>query len=43
MVGAPGSFVVTVEGKVVAEKTPAGFPTDDEVVNAVRKAMNGTA
>jgi hypothetical protein len=31
--------VVTVEGKVVAEKTALGFPSEDEVVNAVRKAL----
>jgi hypothetical protein len=43
MVGAPGSFIVTVAGKIVAEKTPAGFPTEDQVVDAVRKAMNRTA
>jgi hypothetical protein len=38
-VGAPGSFIVTVEGKVVAEKTAVGFPSEDEVVAAVRKAL----
>ena len=33
--GAPGSFVVKVDGEVVAKKE-RDFPTDEQVVSAVR-------
>ncbi len=35
-VGAPGSFVVLVDGARVVEKTSLGFPTEEEIVEAVR-------
>ena len=41
-VGAPGSFVVLVDGEAVAEKQSLGFPTEEEIVAAVRKRMSKT-
>lgn len=39
-VGAPGSFIVLVDGEAVAAKTgPLGFPSEDEIVAAVRKTL----
>ena len=38
-VGAPGSFVVLVDGDPVVEKKALGFPTEDEIVAAVRKKI----
>ena len=38
-VGAPGSFIVLVDGEPVAEKKALGFPTEDEILAAVRKKM----
>ena len=38
-VGAPGSFIVLVDGEPVAEKKLLGFPTEDEIVAAVRKKI----
>jgi hypothetical protein len=38
-VGAPGSFVVLVEGEPVAEKNFIGFPSEEEIVAAVRKKI----
>jgi hypothetical protein len=35
-VGAPGSFIVLVDGVPVAEKKLLGFPSEDEIVAAVR-------
>ena len=35
-VGAPGSFVVLVDGETVAEKAALGFPSEEEIVAAVR-------
>ena len=37
--GSGGIFEVAVDGKVVAKKGMSGFPTEDEVVGAVRKAL----
>ena len=37
-VGAPGSFIVLMDGDVVAEKR-VGFPSEEEIVSAVRKKM----
>ena len=37
--GAPGSFIVLVDGEPVAEKQSLGFPTEDEIVAAVRKRI----
>lgn len=36
--GSGGIFTVAVDGKVVARKTQSGFPTEDEIVEAVRVA-----
>ena len=38
-VGPTGSFIVDVDGKVVAEKRLDGFPTEEEIVSAVGKAL----
>ena len=38
-VGPSGSFVVSVDGKVVAEKRMLGFPSEEEIVEAVGKAL----
>jgi predicted Rdx family selenoprotein len=38
-VGAPGSFVVLVDGEAVAEKRAMGFPSEDEIVAAVRRRL----
>jgi len=38
-VGAPGSFIVLVDGEPVAEKQSLGFPSEDEIVEAVRKKI----
>ena len=40
-VGAPGSFVVKVDGQVVAQKE-RDFPTDEQVVDAVRARLART-
>lgn len=42
-VGAPGSFQVWVDGKVVAEKHVMGFPTEEEIVGAVGDALGKKA
>lgn len=34
--GAVGEFTVWVEGKLVAEKGPQGFPTEPEIVESVK-------
>jgi len=36
-VGAPGSFIVLVDGQPVAEKKSGEFPSEDEIVSAVRQ------
>ena len=42
-VGAPGSFIVLVDGEVVAQKT-RDIPSEDEIVKAVRQRLpNGRA
>ena len=38
-VGAPGSFVVLVDGDVVVDKKMFGFPSEEEIVAAVKKRM----
>ena len=38
-VGAPGSFIVLVDGEPVAEKQSLGFPSEDEITAAVRKKI----
>jgi hypothetical protein len=37
--GSGGIFTVAVDGKVVARKTAGVFPSDEEVVAAVRGAV----
>lgn len=37
--GHGGIFTVAVNGKVVAKKTWSGFPTEAEVLEAVRKEL----
>lgn len=39
MVGHSGIFEVAVNGKVVSAKTRGNFPTTDEVVTAVSRAV----
>lgn len=42
-VGAPGSFIVMVDGDVVAQKKILGFPSEDEIVAAVRERIGKPA
>ena len=37
--GARGEFSVRVDGHVVAQKSKTGFPSEDQVVQAVRTAL----
>ena len=37
--GSGGIFQVTVNGAVVAEKTRLGFPSEDQIVDGVGKAL----
>ena len=39
--GPSGSFQVVVDGAVVAEKRMVGFPSESEIVAAVRKHQQG--
>lgn len=39
--GARGVFEVEVDGRVVARKTLDGFPTEGEILAAVRAALTG--
>ena len=39
-VGPSGKFTVEVDGQPVAEKDVMGFPSEEEIVAAVRKRMN---
>ena len=39
-VGAPGQFLVKVDGEVVARKE-RDFPSEDAIVSAVRSKMKG--
>jgi hypothetical protein len=39
-VGPPGSFQVSVDGEVVAEKKLWGFPSEEEIVAAVSKVAS---
>jgi predicted regulator of Ras-like GTPase activity (Roadblock/LC7/MglB family) len=39
LVGPTGSFIVTVDGEVVAEKKSMDFPSEDEIVAAVRSRL----
>ena len=39
IVGHSGIFEVAVDGKVVASKTRAGFPTPEEVVESVANVL----
>ena len=42
IVGHSGIFEVAVDGRVVATKTRAGFPTPEDVVSSVARALPGT-
>jgi hypothetical protein len=37
--GPSGSFEVSVGGQIVAQRGRQGFPTDEEILNAVRAAV----
>lgn len=37
--GSNGIFEIAVDGRVVASKGAAGFPSEDQVTKAVREAM----
>jgi hypothetical protein len=37
--GARGEFSIRVGDRVVAQKSPRGFPSDDEIVAGVRGAL----
>lgn len=41
--GARGEFTVWVGERVVARKSGGGFPSDDEIVRAVREATDAPA
>jgi hypothetical protein len=38
-VGAPGSFIVLIDGHAVVEKEGLRFPTEEEILAAVRKEL----
>lgn len=40
-VGAPGSFVVLVDGEPVIEKKWLSFPSEEEILAAVRGKLQG--
>ncbi len=40
--GNRGEFTVWVDGEVVAEKTTADFPTEDQCLAAVRDALTSS-
>jgi selenoprotein W-related protein len=40
-VGPSGSFIVEVDGKPVVKKESLGFPTEQEIVEAVAKVVGG--
>ncbi|HYO58079.1 hypothetical protein [Archangium sp.] len=40
-VGPSGSFIVEVDGKPVVKKESFGFPTDQQIVEAVAKTVGG--
>ena len=39
--GRRGEFTVWVGDRKVAQKTSSGFPTDGDIVNAVKRALAG--
>ncbi len=39
VVGQAGVFEVSVDGKVVANRTRLGFPTEEDIVGGVRDAL----
>ena len=43
IVGHSGIFEVAVDGNVVASKTRAGFPSPEEAVDAVSRALPSAA
>jgi len=42
-VGAPGSFIVLVDGEPVIQKRVLAFPSEDEIVAAVRARVQKPA
>jgi len=40
--GPSGSFEVSVNGKVVSQRGLLGFPSEGQIVEAVRKELGGT-
>jgi hypothetical protein len=39
--GARGEFSIRVDDRMVAQKSPRGFPADEAIVAAVRAALSG--
>ena len=39
--GGRGEFSIRVDDVIVAQKSPRGFPSDTEVVKAVKAALGG--
>ncbi len=39
--GARSEFSVRVDDRIVAQKSRSGFPMDEEIVEAVRRALAG--
>ena len=37
--GGRGVFTVAVDGAVVAQKSPSGFPDEEEIVRSVQRAL----
>ena len=42
-IGTPGSFEVSVNGKVVSSKGRFGFPSEGDIVKAVSQELGGQA
>ena len=40
--GPSGSFIVDVDGKVVVEKKTISFPTEEEIVRAVKTILTAS-
>jgi selenoprotein W-related protein len=41
--GPSGSFEISVNGKVVSERGRLGFPSEKQIIDAVRQEMGGAA
>jgi selenoprotein W-related protein len=42
-VGPSGSFIVEVDGQPVVKKESLGFPTEQQIVEAVAKVVGGSS